>query len=181
MINSNKISKVISHALRHEPGRYGIVLNKDGWVELDVLLEGLRQHVSDFSALKLEDIFLAIESCKKKRHEIKGTMIRATYGHSVEAEIGYVKSSPPSMLYHGTTKEAARLILSEGLKPMQRQYLHLSSDIDAASTVGKRRARIPIILTINAAKAYANGIEFYFANDNVWLSKFIPSEFIEML
>ncbi len=37
-----KISLVISHALRHEPYVYGLVLDENGWVSVDDILSVLR-------------------------------------------------------------------------------------------------------------------------------------------
>jgi putative RNA 2'-phosphotransferase len=37
-------------------------------------------------------------------------------------------SKPPAILYHGTSPSAAKNIMSEGLRPMNRQYVHLSTD-----------------------------------------------------
>jgi len=34
-------------------------------------------------------------------------------------------AAPPELLYHGTGSSGAERILSEGVKPMTRQYLHL--------------------------------------------------------
>jgi putative RNA 2'-phosphotransferase len=68
-------------------------------------------------------------------------------------------------------------ILQSGLKPMQRQYVHLSVDIETATSVGKRRDSNPIILKINADAAQKAGIQFFIGNEKVWLCKEMPKEF----
>ena len=88
------------------------------------------------------------------------------------------KVVPPDILYHGTTHKALDSILSTGLKPMNRQYVHLSVDTDTAVQVGKRRDNDPVILVIDAKNASNNGILFYKGNDKVILSDFIPSKYI---
>jgi len=65
------------------------------------------------------------------------------------------------VLYHRTSKDAAKLILSEGLKPIQRRYVHLSTDKYSAFVVGKRKELEPVILSIAARKAYLAYITFY--------------------
>lgn len=181
MIDNKILSKVLSHALRHEPKKYNIVLDKDGWVNIDNLIIGLRENLNEYSGLIFEDIFEAVNASNKKRHEFKGNMIRAIYGHSTEVEINYTELIPPDILYHGTSKEATKLILAEGLKPMQRQYVHLSSNIDSAYIVGKRKEYHPAILSIKSGEAYSHGVSFYFAHGNVWLTEFVPSEFIHTI
>jgi putative RNA 2'-phosphotransferase len=56
----------------------------------------------------------------------------------------------------------------------------LSSTIVDAVQVGKRKDNIPAILEINACLAFNSGINFYLADNNIWLSKFIPAEFIHI-
>ena len=82
------------------------------------------------------------------------------------------------MLYHGTTKKIAEIIRLEGLLPMGRQYVHLSQHLNIAQEVAKRKGNKIEILTIAAEEAYRNGNKFYKGNDHVWLSDFIPPEYI---
>jgi len=84
-------------------------------------------------------------------------------------------------LYHGTTAEAADVILEKGLKPMKRMWVHLSPTTDIATQVGKRRTSNPVILVVNCAEARKEGLRFYKASDQVHLCKFVPTEYIRRL
>ena len=70
----------------------------------------------------------------KVRFELKDDKIRALYGHSyyyssnLFTKIHKTASKPPAILYHGTSPSAAKNIMSEGLRPINRQYVHLSTD-----------------------------------------------------
>ena len=64
---------------------------------------------------------------------------------------------------------------------MERQYVHLSTDIDMATLVGKRRDANPIIIEIDAKAASNDGIKFYIGNDNVWLCDKMPAKYIKVL
>src|SRR5919198_6616507 len=89
--------------------------------------------------------------------------------------------SPPDILYHGTSPSAAKNIMSEGLRPMNRQYVHLSTDKNIALQVGKRKTILkkeeeqqPVIIAISAIEAYYTGVyHFYQASDSVWLSDYV--------
>lgn len=37
------LSRVVTHALRHAPEQYGIVLDAEGWTDLDTLVQALRR------------------------------------------------------------------------------------------------------------------------------------------
>jgi putative RNA 2'-phosphotransferase len=174
-----ELSRVISHALRHMPDEYGLKIDREGWVNLKDLIEALKAKSNDFLDLNERDVYLMIERSVKRRHEVNGEKIRAVYGHSVEVEIKYAEKIPPLKLYHGTSREAGKIILHEGLAPMSRQYVHLTSAISNALEVGKRKDADPIILEIEAYSASTRGIRFYLL-DNVWLSEFISAEFIRV-
>lgn len=100
------LSKVISHALRHEPEKYGLELDSEGWVEMESLIQVLKQKDSGWQSLRYYDILRMIDSSEKKRHEVqtqrigpeyKNTyrwFIRAKYGHSFEGNIYQEKIEP---------------------------------------------------------------------------------------
>jgi putative RNA 2'-phosphotransferase len=62
---------------------------------------------------------------------------------------------------------------------MNRQYVHLSADIDTARQVGRRKDSHPVILQVLAGQAHGHGITFYQGNDLVWLADDVPPDFIE--
>ncbi len=60
-------------------------------------------------------------------------------GHSTESvAISYAEKVPPEFLYHGTATRFMASILKEGLKPGERQHVHLSEDVQTATAVGQR-------------------------------------------
>ena len=174
-----RLSKTISHALRHAPWLYELELDEEGWTPVADLLAGLRRHRRAWENLTEEDLRAMMARPGKKRFEIREGKIRALYGHSIDMKIRKEPATPPGRLYHGTAPKTAATILREGLKPMNRQYVHLSADQETAQEVGRRKAQNPIILTVRAAEAHAAGISFYHGNEMVWLADHVPPEFIE--
>jgi putative RNA 2'-phosphotransferase len=65
-----------------------------------------------------------------------------------------------------------------GLKPMKRQYVHLSVDEQTALQVANRKEGTSVIVTIFATKAYQDGIKFYQGNQSTWLTDYIPPEYL---
>ena len=169
-----KLSKEIAYALRHKPEEYNLSLDVEGYALIDDLLEGINNKHKYSKVITIDDINEVIRISDKKRLEISGEYIRALYGHSIDTKIEKQEIMPPDILYHGTTHKAIDSILKEGLKPMNRQYVHLSKDIDMAIRVGKRRDNDPIVLEIDAKKAYEDGIKFYKGNYDVILVDFLP-------
>ena len=173
-----RLSRTVSHALRHAPEEYGIQLDGSGWIEIAELLKALQDKSKRWNDLEVEDLHLMAAAGEKRRYEFEGSRIRAAYGHSISAPIQYDESVPPARLFHGTTEEAAVRIFDEGIRSMKRQYVHLSADADTAVKVALRRTSNPVILEVDAKAAYDSGIKFYLGNDNIWLASFISREFI---
>lgn len=177
-ISYSDLSRSISHALRHEPWIYELELDDDGWVSVKSLLESLRPLRSEWENLTVEHLEKMIAKSGKKRHELSGEKIRALYGHTIPGKLKKESAEPPEFLYHGTAPATAELIRKEGIKPMERQYVHCGFEVDMAEKVGIRKSSELVILTVKAKEAYQAGVGFYEGNDKVWLSDVIPSEFI---
>ncbi|HHF53253.1 MAG TPA: RNA 2'-phosphotransferase [candidate division WOR-3 bacterium] len=165
-----RLSKKLAYILRHNPLKYNLVLDRYGFAILKRVAEAL--------GVEEEEIRELVKNQEKKRFEIKGNKIRALYGHSAHIEITYKPSSPPSNLYHGTSRKMVKSIEKEGLKPMQRKYVHLSKDIEDAIRVGKRKDPNPVVFVIDAEKAHKDGITFYKAGP-VFLVDYLPPQYIK--
>jgi putative RNA 2'-phosphotransferase len=172
-----KLSKTVSHALRHEPGSYNLTLDKEGWVNISDLLISLKN--KGWGNVNHDDLILMIDKSEKKRYQILNDKIRAYYGHSTDVKILKQQQVPPQVLYHGTSSNKVNSILKNGLLPMRRQYVHLSEDITTAEIVANRRAGEIKILVIQAINAYYNGVAFYKEENGVWLSEHVPPKFIQ--
>jgi putative RNA 2'-phosphotransferase len=191
-----KLSHILSYALRHNPLKYNLVLDKEGWTSISELLFALSLHHYHHSNkwlrhIEKQNLENMITRSDKVRFEIKDDKIRALYGHSSSipfTKIRKIDSKPPDILYHGTSPTAAKNIMSEGLRPMNRQYVHLSTDKHTALQVGRRKTiskneeHEPVIIAISAIEAYNTGVyHFYQASDSVWLSDYIHPNFMELL
>lgn len=172
-----ELSKEVSYALRHAPWEYELEMDEEGWVSVEQLLDALRG-TGKWKDIGQSDLIRMIEESEKKRHEIKDGKIRAFYGHSIPGKILKEEKMPPHILYHGTARRFLQSIMENGLLPQNRQYVHLSQDIETAENVGKRHDKNPCILIIDAEKAWNEGIKFYFGNEKVWLADVVPNKYI---
>jgi len=175
-----KLSRVVSHALRHEPWLYELELDPEGWAPIDALLAALHEMGGEWSSVDRDDLTDMISSSTKERHEIAGDRIRALYGHSVPGRLVRVAAAPPQRLYHGTSGRAWRTIQHTGLQPMQRQYVHLSVDVETAEQVGRRKSAHPVILGVDAGRAHADGVRFLRGNEVVWLAESVPPDYLRL-
>lgn len=167
------LSKFMTKLLRHTPEDFGVVLDPmDGSCPLGTLLEAI-QAQPKWAWVKQEDIEQVVRNSDKQRFEIEDGRIRARYGHSHD-KVQYTPSDPPAILYHGTNKKALPSILKEGLRPMSRQYVHLSEGTHFATLAGSRRGEL-VILEVDTLSAKQLGSTFYYAGNEVWLTNHIPA------
>ena len=178
-VSSTWLSRRIAHALRHEPWIYGLELDGHGWVSVDDLLAGLRSTGGPaWADLARTDLEQMVASSTKRRYELSNDRIRARYGHSVPGLSRRTPAQPPPVLFHGTAPSTWQAIRDTGLRPMTRQFVHLSVDTAQALAVGRRKHRKPVVLHVDAAGANAAGISFYPGNELVWLAEHVPPEFV---
>jgi putative RNA 2'-phosphotransferase len=84
-------------------------------------------------------------------------------------------------LYHGTKKDFLYKILEEGLKPMNRQHVHLSPDIETATIVANRRKGDNVILEISAKAMYADKLDIYLSDNGVYLTEKVENKYIKVI
>ncbi|HWE15593.1 MAG TPA: RNA 2'-phosphotransferase [Hyphomicrobiaceae bacterium] len=171
-----KVSRFLSLVLRHEPHRIGLLLDAQGWVEIDHLVERARAH----GVRLTRDLVLRVaEMSDKQRFACDGAgRIRANHGHTVAVDLGIEPSEPPPILFHGTAATAVAAIKAEGLIPGRRQYVHLSADAVTATSVGRRHG-LPVVLRVAAGRMWSAGFKFLRSASGVWLTSAVPAEFIQ--
>lgn len=169
------LSKLLTKMLRHTPEDFGLVLDPaDGSCPMEAVVAAVQSAGPKWSWVKREHIDQVAAHSDKQRFEIAGDRIRARYGHSHD-KVRYPAATPPARLYHGTNRMALHSIQREGIRPMGRQYVHLSAGTHFASMAGSRRGEL-ILLAVDTVNAQRAGVAFYFAGNEVWLADFIPSE-----
>ena len=173
-----KLSKTLSHWLRHRPEAGGLTLDAGGWVPLAELLAALgRVFQPPVSEAELRAV---IAESDKQRFALQDGRVRANQGHSFPVALGLVAVAPPDLLYHGTTRERWRQIArSGGLRPMGRQHVHLSPDVATARRVAERhRAETPLVLRVDAAALADAGHAVYRSENGVYLTDAVPIAFL---
>ena len=76
-LDLKKLSRTVSHALRHEPWLYALELDSYGWVHLHDLVVSLRRRKNEWRNLAENNIIELISKSDKRRFEIYKGKIRA--------------------------------------------------------------------------------------------------------
>ena len=177
-MGQNSSSKFLSLILRHKPQVIGITLDEHGWADVDELVAGIAK-TRPFNREMLEEI---VRTDEKQRYSFNGdkTLIRANQGHSIPVDVELERKEPPEFLWHGTGQKSVPSILREGLLPMSRLYVHLSSDPETAKKVGSRHGK-SVVFLVKAAQMAEDGYDFYLSANKVWLTKAVPAAYLKEL
>ncbi|SBT43570.1 RNA 2'-phosphotransferase [Micromonospora narathiwatensis] len=170
-----RVSKKMSLALRHRPDRFGLALDRAGWVPVADLLAALR--------ITRRQLDAVVAGNDKQRFAVERgpdgvDRVRANQGHSVPVELGLAPATPPDRLFHGTSDSVVPAIRVEGLRRGRRHHVHLSPDVETARRVGARRGGAVVVLTVDAAPMAENGYVFYRSANGVWLTDAVPPAYL---
>ena len=170
-----KTSRYISLILRHKPETIGISLDEHGWANVKDLIDGVNKtHKLDMEIL--EEIVATDDKQRYSFNEDK-TKIRANQGHSVNVDVELEEVEPPEYLWHGTGEKYVKSIRETGLIPKSRLYVHMSDSYGTAILVGARHGK-PMVFCVKSGQMYADGYKFYRSKNGVWLTKFVPTEYL---
>lgn len=178
-MNDIELSKFLSLILRHKPDTIGLSLDKNGWADVNELIE--KAHKSDIP-LDFESLRTIVENSDKKRFAFSSdfSKIRANQGHSVSVDLNLKEAIPPDVLYHGTVSKNIDSIQKLGLIKGKRHHVHLSKDQETAKNVGMRYGK-PVILAINTKQMINDEIKFYLSENEVWLTEAVAPQYISIL
>lgn len=174
-----QLSKFLSGALRHFPDDAGVDLDDAGWTQFSTLVTAVERK---YDWGRTEHVEGVVATDPKGRFEVDGEgadrRVRAAYGHSVDVDLEAGDGPVPETLYHGTAPRNLDSILDEGLKPMNRQQVHLSTTVAGAREVGSRHAAEPVVLEVEAAAMRADGHDVTRRGTETYTTDHVPPNYL---
>ena len=175
-MTDTEISRYMALLLRHKPEIAGLVLDKQGWADVDMLLKCISENMEPVSFERLCEI---VKNDSKQRYSFNEdkSRIRANQGHSVNVDVGLKAAVPPEYLYHGTATRFVESIDRGGIIRKTRLYVHLSRDAETATQVGMRHGK-PFIYRVRSGEMARDGYVFYLSENGVWLTENVPVKYL---
>jgi putative RNA 2'-phosphotransferase len=166
--------------LRHFPERFNLSMDGRGWVDLNEFVEAIRAARRDYERwLRPYHIEALVETDDKGRYQIDGGMVRATYAHSVDVNLDDLPEATCDTLYFPVAEEELDLILETGLRPSDRNMIHLSSTPDKAYSAGRVHNPDPILLEVDVPKAQRAGTAILRAGKSVYVTDAVEPEHLK--
>lgn len=179
----DKISRLLSEVLRHKPQKLGLILDQEGYVDVDVLIVAINSCGVVNHLCYREDIVKIVAENNKQRFAFNSdnTKIRANQGHSVNIDLGLKSIQPPTELYHGSDLKFLQSIKKDGLLKMTRQHVHLTDNVETAIKVGQRKGKDLIFFKVDSNLMHFDGYKFYQSDNGVWLTDAVPSKYLKIV
>jgi putative RNA 2'-phosphotransferase len=175
----DRVGRIMAGVLRHFPERFGLSMDGRGWVDLDEFVESLRSHRRDYERwLRRAHIVALVETDEKGRYQIDGGMIRATYAHSVDVNLDDLPEATVEKLYFPVSEEEIDIVLESGLRPSDRNMIHLSSTPEKAYSAGRVHMPDPILLEVDVAAASHAGNFIFRAGKSVYVTDAVEPDFL---
>jgi len=165
-----QLSKLISYILGHQPAEFGLVPDRDGFIKIKEFLKAAREE-EGLKYIRRSDLDEILITVSNSPIEIKDNYIRAKHhdklpGHDPAQTL-------PKLLYTCVRRKAYPFVLDKGIFPMGFSHVILSSKPEMAERMGRRKDRMPILLTVQTRKALEKGTLFYEAGDTLFLAETI--------
>jgi len=170
---NSRLSKLLALYLRHRPEEAGLQIDTHGFVPLDEMLRAVQER---YPEAQEGDIRRLVEDAPAPRFEIGERGIRALYGHSFFVEMDGEPMAAPQLLYMGCLRKEVARFRAEGIKPVDRYYVHLSLSREAAAERSHQPGD-PCVIEVLAAQAQAAGQQFH-QRGEVILTGQVPAQFV---
>ena len=167
------LSKLIAYIVQHRPDEFGLVLDEEGFVSLKELQQAIAEE-EGWSYVRRSHIREAVYASDRQRFELEDERIR----DALFTPLSYELVSPPQILYQAARRRAYPHILQQGLAPLGRKYVILAASPELARRMGRRRDPDPILVEIQAQRAFENGVTFYQAHPLLYAATHIPPTYI---
>ncbi len=171
---AKRLTKFINYVLYHSPDEFGIFLDDDGSISIKELLWALKEEEgwSYVRESHLKDLILLGFN---PSYRLEGKRV---VPESESFKPYYPVEQPPRILYYAARLKACYHIYNHGLKAAGRPYLPLSKTKELALRIGRRRDREPLILEIEAERAFLDGVIFRANGERMFLVEEVPARYI---
>ena len=177
----DSMARKLALVLRHAPEKFELEMDINGWIDVRDIVRKFKAGRRRQHWLRPHHISAISETDPKGRYEVRGNMMRATYGHTVEIELDLPSSNIPDSLYYPCDPGVAENLMEIGISPGDRSHVHLSATIRSAAEAGRFHHSDPCIIEVDTARMTASGETIWHAGVTVFLTDAVAGEFLSLV
>ena len=167
-----QLEKMMSYILGRRPDEFGLALNDQGFVRLKDLLKAISEEPGWGYVRKSHIHEVLMTSCEKS-FVLENDRIKAVCRDDAlnpEEEI-----VPPKLLYHCVRRRAYPVVCRQGVIPLGQPPVLLATTEELAQRMGKRRDPAPVLLTVQAQRAFEAGLRFSKQGELIYITDHVPA------
>ena len=166
-----QLEKLMSYILGRRPDEFGLVLNDHGFVLVKDLLKAISEEPS-WGYVRKSHINEVLMTSGEKSFVLEDDKIRTACsddGLGPEEEI-----VPPKLLFHCVRRRAYPVVCQQGIIPLGHPRVYLATTKELAQRMGKRRDPAPVLLTVQAKRAFEGGVRFAKQGKLIYITDNVP-------
>lgn len=166
-----QLEKLMSYILGRRPDEFGLVLNDQGFVLLKDLLKAISEEPRWGYVRKSHIHEVLMTSCEKSFVLEDDKIKTACRDDGLDPEEEIV---PPKLLYHCVRRRAYPVVCQQGIIPLGHPRVYLATTKELAQRMGKRRDPAPVLLTVQAQRAFEAGVKFAKQGKLIYITDHVP-------
>jgi putative RNA 2'-phosphotransferase len=166
-----QLEKLILYILARRPDEFGLVPDDQGFLRLKDLLKAISEEPGWGYVRKSHIQEVLLTSCEKS-FVLENDKIRAVFRDRIlnpDEEI-----IPPKLLYHCVRRRAYPVVCRRGVIPLGQPRVLLATTEKLAQRIGRRRDPAPVLLTIQAKRAFEAGVKFSKQGEFIYMTDHVP-------
>ncbi|MBW1741195.1 MAG: RNA 2'-phosphotransferase [Deltaproteobacteria bacterium] len=166
-----QLGKLMSYILGRRPDEFGLVPDDQGFVRLKELLKAITEEPR-WGYVRKSHIHEVLMTSSEEPFVLKDDKIKATcQDDALNPEEGI---APPKLLYHCVRRRAYPVVCQHGIIPLGQARVFLATTQELAQRMGKRRDPAPVLLTIQAQRAFEAGVKFSKQGEFIYITDHVP-------
>ncbi|MBN1843450.1 MAG: RNA 2'-phosphotransferase [Deltaproteobacteria bacterium] len=166
-----ELKKLMTYVLGRHPEEFGLVPDEDGFFHLKDLIKAISEEPG-WGYVRKSHIHEVLITFRENSFIFQDERIKvANPDETVSPVSGAV---PPKLLYHCVRQRAYPLVCEKGIMPMGQRRVFLATTEELALRMGRRRDQKPVLLTVQAKRAYDAGVIFSGQGELIYLVDRIP-------
>lgn len=170
-ITQNRFAKLLSYVLGRRPYEFGLVLDENGFVPMQVLLKAICGE-EEWKFIREAHFHELLLRGPESPIELSENRIRSI--DRSHLPVHAISSDPPKLLYVCVRRKAHAHVLEKGISPSVYSRVVLSSDRDMALRMGRRNDSKAVLLSVFCNKCKEQGVLFYQAGGSLFTAAHIP-------
>jgi putative RNA 2'-phosphotransferase len=167
-----QLDKFFSYILGRRPDEFGLVPDSDGFVKIKELLKAVSEEQS-WRYVRRSHIDEILISLPSPSVEVADDRIRATNRGKLPQLLS--AENLPKILFTCIRNKAHATVLEKGIYPQGMEHVVLSSSLEMAERIGRRRDPQPVLLRVHTVKSRQQGVEFHQTGESIYIAGIIPT------